>query len=191
MKKYDPRKTDFEKPSVMFVIEDTLKGLFGNRLYNSYFQSQGGFEGHERVLDFGCGSGVSTKLIARQLTQGGMVTGLDTSSYFIKKAQKRLKRYTTAQTLQGDIQEIKIPESSFDLISIIHVIHDIVEEKRQSMVKALARVLKPEGKLWILEPIKESHGIPVDEIRSLMVNAGLRELKATIKKSSYRGIYQK
>jgi ubiquinone/menaquinone biosynthesis C-methylase UbiE len=191
MKKYDPRKTDFEKPSVMFVIEDTLKGLFGNRLYNSYFQSQGGFEGNERVLDFGCGSGVSTKLIARQLTQGGMVTGLDTSSYFIKKAQKRLKRYTTAQTLQGDIQEIKIPESSFDLISIIHVIHDIVEEKRQSMVKALARVLKPEGKLWILEPIKESHGIPVDEIRGLMGNAGLRELKATIKKSSYRGIYQK
>ncbi len=191
MKKYNPRKTDFEKPSVMFIIEDALKGLFGNPLYNSYYQSQGGFEGHERVLDFGCGSGVSTKLIARQLTQGGMVTGLDTSSYFIKKAQKRLKRYTTAQTLQGDIREIKIPESSFDLISIIHVIHDIVEEKRQSMVKALARVLKPEGKLWILEPIKDTHGIPVDEIRSLMGNAGLRELKANIKKSSYRGIYQK
>ena len=109
----------------------------------------------------------------------------------MKKAKKRLKRYTNAQTLQDAIQEIKIPESSFDLISIIHVIHDIVEEKRQSIVKALARVLKPKGKLLILEPIKERHGILVDEIRGLMGNAGLREIKANIKKSSYWGIYQK
>jgi len=192
MKQFDPSIFDFDNPSALFRFEDWLKGLIGGRLYyDPYFETRGGFRGDEEVLDFGCGGGVSTRCIAAKLNQGGGVTGVDISSYFTVKAQKRLAGYSNARVLRGEIMDLALPQQSFDLISIIHVIHDIAKEKRAETVRALAGVLKSLGRLWIWEPTRESHGMPAEEIRRLMVEAGLREASAETEGSSFRGIYEK
>ena len=91
----------------------------------------------------------------------------------------------------GNIRELDISDSSFDVVSIIHVIHDISPAERQDIVEALSRKLKVGGILFIKERIKESHGMPVDEIRTLLSNAGLKEVEYTENKSEYMGKYEK
>ncbi len=192
MKQFDPSVLDFDNPSRLFRLEDRLKALLGGPLlYDPYFSSQGGFQGHERVLDFGCGGGVTTRCIASRLTDGGKVTGVDVSSYFTDKARKRTKDFPNAEIYHGDIRELKLAETSFDLIAIVHVIHDIAGEKRPPTVQALARLIKPGGRLWIYEPTRQSHGMPVAEIRRLMKEAGLREVSARTGKNWFKGIFEK
>jgi ubiquinone/menaquinone biosynthesis C-methylase UbiE len=114
---------------------------------------------------------------------------VDVSKYWIDKARHRLRRYGNAKCLVGDIRELDIPESRFDVISIIHVIHDIAPTERQSVTDRLASLLDRNGKLFIREPIKESHGMPVSEIVTLLTNSGLSETQANVSKSEYRGIF--
>jgi ubiquinone/menaquinone biosynthesis C-methylase UbiE len=192
MKEFDPAVLDFENPSALFRFEDRLKGQIGGPLYyDPYFRSRGGFRGNEQVLDFGCGGGVSTRCIAASLNQGGGVTGVDISSYFTEKARKRLQGFANARVLRGEIGELDLPRRSFDLISIIHVLHDMVRDKRSSAVGTLEALLKPKGRLWIYEPTRPSHGMPAEEIRRLMREAGLREVSGEEQKNSYKGIFEK
>jgi ubiquinone/menaquinone biosynthesis C-methylase UbiE len=192
MKEFDPSGFDFNNPSALFRFEDRLKGLIGWPLYYApYFRSRGGFRGDEEVLDFGCGGGVSTRGIAAWLRRGGSVTGVEISSYFSKKARQRVDRYPNARILHGEISELDLSRQSFDLISIIHVIHDIPRARRSATVRALGALMKPNGRLWIWEPTRPSHGMPAEEVRSLMEEAGLREVSAVTEGNAFKGVFEK
>ena len=192
MKEFDPSGIDFNNPSALFRFEDRLKALIGGPLYYApYFRSRGGFRGDEQVLDFGCGGGVSTRSIAAALTRGGSVTGVDISSYFSERARKRVARYPSARILHGEITEVDLKSQSFDLISIIHVIHDIPRARRPATVRALGVLLKPQGRLWVWEPTRPSHGMPAGEIRDLMEKAGLREVSAEVEGNAFKGVFEK
>jgi ubiquinone/menaquinone biosynthesis C-methylase UbiE len=191
MKEYKYTQIDFEKPSKMFVFEDVLKNYLGGLiLYNKYYRTFG-LTGNEKVLDFGCGGGVGSKVLTKLLGETGSLTCVDLSGYWVKKAEKRLLNYPEVKVRQGDIREMDIPDSSFDVITMYHVMHDIVPGIRQETANRLATLLKSEGRLFIREPIKLSHGMPVEEIRSLFINAGLNEFQFTVDKSCYSGVYVK
>jgi len=84
----------------------------------------------------------------------------------------------------------RLPDHSFDVISIFHVIHDIGPEERQDIVTVLCQKLEREGTVFVREPIKKSHGMPTTEIRTLFANAGLREADYKESKSEYRGRFE-
>ena len=182
---------DFEHPSILFILEDKLKGLLGGPLlYNPYFKTFG-LKGNERVLDFGCGGGTGSRCLANLLDKDGHLTCIDVSRYWIVKARKRLGKYPNIECKAGDIRELDISDYSFDVISAIHVIHDIAPDERQDIVKTLSQKLKKGGLFFIREPIKKSHGMPVEEIRALFSDAGLNEIEHKETKSEYMGKYQK
>lgn len=185
------KKYDFEHPSMLFVLEDKLKGLLGGYLlYNPYFKTFG-LKGNEKILDFGCGGGAGSRCLAGILSKDGHLTCIDVSSYWISKAKKRLRKYSNVDCKSGDIRELDIMDSSFDVISTIHVIHDIVPAERQNVVSSLSRKLKTNGLFFIREPTKESHGMPVEEIRTLFADAGLKEIEYSVNNSEYMGKYEK
>ncbi|MBN2073784.1 MAG: class I SAM-dependent methyltransferase [Actinobacteria bacterium] len=189
MEDYEYKKVDFNNPSFMFTIEDMLKNMIGVPLfYNPYFKTFG-LKGNENVLDFGCGGGSSSRALLKFLSRGGNLTAIDASDFWIKKARKRLEKYTNATFMAGDIRNLYIKDNLFDVISIIHVIHDISPEDRKDTVGAICRKLKQGGRIYIREPIKKSHGMPVDEIRALFNDCELREKDYIISKSEYRGIF--
>jgi len=51
--------------------------------------------------------------------------------------------------------------------------------------------LKAGRLFFIREPIKKSHGMPVEEIRTLLSCAGLNDLEHKETKSEYMGKYQR
>jgi ubiquinone/menaquinone biosynthesis C-methylase UbiE len=188
---YEFKERDFERPSVLFVLEDALKGLIGGPLlYYPYFKTFG-LKGNEKVLDFGCGGGAGSRCLLKFLDNRGHLTCVDTSNFWIDKARKRLNKYGNVECRTGDIRELDIPDSTFDVISIIHVIHDIPPAERQDAVKAISRKLKKGGTIFVREPTKESHGMPVKEILALFSEAGLKETERKEAKSEYTGRFQK
>lgn len=128
----------------------------------------------------------------RAVKQGrGHLTSIDTSQYWISRAGKRLQRYNNVDCLYGDIRQLNLPDSAFDVIPIIHVLHDIPPEERATITGELERTLKPGGKLFIREHIEESHGMPITEIQPLLSVAQLKETSSNITKTEYTGCYQK
>lgn len=185
------KQSDWENPSFLeAVIEDPLKALLGEALFYGPFVRRFGLTGDEWVLDFGCGGGVCARCIAKRLSPRGRVTGVDISGYWISKAQKRLERYPNAECVRGDVREIALPNQAYDVISIVHTLHDIHPAERQSTVDALAAKLKPGGGLYIYEPTRRTHGIAVDEIRQLLAHASLSEVAAEVRASAYVGEFR-
>jgi ubiquinone/menaquinone biosynthesis C-methylase UbiE len=190
MAEYTFKQPDFENPSFLFRLEDHLKGFLGRFFYKSFINSFA-LRGTEHVLDFGCGGGVESQFVLKHLEEGGRVTCVDLSDYWIQRAKMRLRKYPNAVCIQGDIRKLDIPKKSFDVIFTIHVIHDILPEERQSTVDVLALKLKPGCPFYVWEPTKISHGMPAKEIKELFSNAGLEEQACEETKSSYRGKFVK
>ena len=187
----DFKQYDFDHPSTLFILEDRLKNLLGGPfLYNRYFKKFA-LKGNERVLDFGCGGGTGSRCLANLLDKGGHLTCIDASRYWMARARKRLDKYSNVECKLGDIRELDVPDSSFDIISIFYVIHDITPAERQDIVRALSQKLKEGGAFFIREPVKQPHGMLPEEIRALLSDAGLSEIEHKETKAEYTGKYQK
>ena len=185
------KEFDFDNPSLGFRIEDKLKWFLGGPLLYDPFIKTFGLKGNETIMDFGCGGGAGSKVVLKYLNRYGHLTCLDTSKYWLEVTERRLKKYPNVDFKMGDVRELDIKNSSYDIIFTVYVIHDIDPAKWQNTIKALADKLKPGGKLFIVEPIGNSHGMPIAEIRRLFKNAGLKEMKNKINRSRYIGEFQK
>lgn len=182
----------FNNPSLLYRIEDELlNNRLGSFIYKNYIDSLG-LKGDERVLDFGSGSGAGSKHLARLLSNGGgKLTCVDTSEFLTQKAKTRMKRFNNVDYKVGMLQELSIPTASHDIIYIHYVLHDVEVEFRHGILHELHRIMKDNGKLFIAEPHKRNHGMPVIEIGDLMRTAGFKEFAFSDTKTVYKGTYVK
>lgn len=165
---------DFEKPGLLFrfclaVIHPLITGP---RLYSPFVEGLE-LEGNERILEFGCGNGVFMTYLADSLNKRGSAIGVDTSSWMVEKARARLRDRKNVEILRGDVRTMDLEPGSFGLVTFIHVLHDIKPEERQGTVNALSILIAEGGRLCMMEPVSKSHGMPLEEIRSIMTSAGL------------------
>lgn len=156
-------------------------------IYRNYIDNLG-LKGDENVLEFGSGSGAGSRHLAEHLQKGnGRLTCVDTSESWMKLARKRLENFRNIDFLHGEIWDMNLAPSFFDAIVIHFVLHDMRENDREKAINTLVQVLKPAGRIFIREPIKEEHGIREDEIRRLMTAGGLREIQFVELQISYIG----
>jgi SAM-dependent methyltransferase len=73
----------------------------------------------ERVLDIGCGTGVTTEPYARAVGPSGHVTGVDISGPMLEAARQRLagRGIANVELLLADAQVHAFPPASFDLVT--------------------------------------------------------------------------
>lgn len=105
-----------------------------------------------RVLDAACGTGDFSIAIARKAESGSRVTGVDLSEKMLAVMQEKLSKeglQDRIRTFKGNCEELPFPEDSFDRVTIAFGIRNV--EKREVALKEFLRVLKPGGKLVILE----------------------------------------
>ena len=184
------KQVDINNPSFLFRLDDKLKYFFGGRYFKSFVNSFA-LKGNEHVLDFGSGGGIGARFVLKHLRENGHITCVDRSSYWINKARKRLKKFSNVTFVLGDISKLNISNNAFDVVYARYVIHDITPDERQNIINALASKLKSGGSLYIWEPTKISHGMPIEEIRELLSRSGLQELSQETTKSSYKGKFLK
>jgi len=174
--------------------------FFWFRLLRGYYQKlveSLGLNGDEKVLDFGCGPGAASKFIALTLEKGqGELTCLDISEKWIKRAKRKLNRFSNVKFYAVDIREWHERDEYYDTVFIHFMLHDIPQSERPEIIKALAQKMKAGATLIIREPTKECHGMSPEEIRSFMSQNGLTETASkTTKKlligTSYNGFFKK
>jgi ubiquinone/menaquinone biosynthesis C-methylase UbiE len=105
-----------------------------------------GLRGGERLLDAGCGTGLTALRIAAQ-HPGCAVHGIDVSLKMIEAAQRDAERQNLAVNLRvGTITDLPYPDAFFDVVITNIMYHHLdLAEKRQAVAET-ARVLKPGGR---------------------------------------------
>jgi tRNA (cmo5U34)-methyltransferase len=122
--------------------------------------------GAASLLDVGCGAGnYSLKIL--ELLPNLDVTLIDLSRPMLDRAVERVSRATSGKVtaLQGDIRELNIGDSQFDLICAAAVLHHLREDSEwQGVFRKLHASLKTGGSLWISDLIEHSDA----RVQSLM-----------------------
>lgn len=128
------------------------------------------------VVDFGCGPGYYTIELAKKAKK---VVAVDLSSEMLKKAQRKAENagLKNIEFLQSDGKSLQLEESSVNMILLVTVYHEVGES--EVVLKEFGRVLKPEGKLVIVEIIKKGIflGAPVQNPDKLKVEIEAVNLK--------------
>lgn len=97
------------------------------------------------ILDAGCGSGYSTKLIGSRYNPREL-TAFDIMPEQIELAKKRYKK---ARFFVGDVTEIDSPSDKYDAVFVFGILHHIPEWRKA--LREIYRVLMPKGVLLIEE----------------------------------------
>ena len=97
-----------------------------------------------RILDAGCGTGVSTDYLAH-LNPGAEILAVDISSGTLEVARERLRRSGAHEQAQVRIENLSLleleGEGPFDYINSVGVLHHLREP--EAGLRALAKLLKP------------------------------------------------
>jgi len=97
----------------------------------------------DRVLDACCGTG---DLAVEAERRGGRVVGLDFSPKMLERARKKSG---AVEWIQGDALALPFPDGDFDAVTVGFGVRNLAD--LESGLKELARVLRPGGKLAVLE----------------------------------------
>lgn len=104
------------------------------------------------VLDLATGSGDVAFKLRDCLGEGVAITGLDFCEPMLDEARQKKKRsaaYSTIEFQLGDCMQLALPEASVDAVTIAFGVRNF--EDRERGLKEILRVLKPGGRLFILE----------------------------------------
>ncbi len=179
---------NFKKPSKLFSwFYSLFCPIYGKSYYKELLKSLK-LSGSESILDFGSGAGVLAKKIIKELSNGGKLTCLDLSEAFLNRVRRKLRKYSNADLIWGDIRELSIPPNSFDRITISWVIHHLPKEELQDILQSIVNTLKPDGKIYVIEFLSPPHGIPEAELFKLFDGTGLSESVVFRKKMT--GIFE-
>ena len=144
------------------------------------------------ILDMGCGAGDYALQAARLTGPLGQVTAVDHWPPIVDalKAAAKAAGMSQIQCLTADITKPPLPvkQNSMDLCMAFTVLHIFgAENSRKSLFFEAARVLKPKGRLAVMECKKEerSFGPPIHmrlspkEIEAVAVGCGFRKIGYT------------
>lgn len=162
--KYGERGEDVFRDS----FDKALSGI-GARICNTP-----NAEGKKIIVDFGCGTGTSTRRLARNFPQVDQLIGIDLSPYFVDVGNNLLRLapntidengsgWITSITpderielKQEDMSSTSLPSNSVSVVNLSLVIHELPTSVAKQVVVEAHRILQPGGQLWISEMDFES-----------------------------------
>jgi ubiquinone/menaquinone biosynthesis C-methylase UbiE len=106
-----------------------------------------------RLLDIGCGTGRFLDFV-KQTWPRLRIIGLDMSDAYIRHAKRHLRRSSRISFIVGKAEAIPLPDSSQDAVTSLYLFHELPPKVRRCTLRECARVLKPGGRLIVLDSLQ-------------------------------------
>jgi ubiquinone/menaquinone biosynthesis C-methylase UbiE len=106
----------------------------------------------ERVLEVAVGTGTTFKKLREQVSDNGVAVGLDLAPRMLAATRRRVPR---ANLVQADARSLPFATSSFDLLWSSYFLDLIPTEELAGVLKEFHRVLRPTGRLLLVDFSKE------------------------------------
>jgi demethylmenaquinone methyltransferase / 2-methoxy-6-polyprenyl-1,4-benzoquinol methylase len=104
----------------------------------------------QRILDVATGTGLVAFGLARH---GATVTGLDQSEHMLSGARRHLSKHPDLADritfIEGEAEHLPFPDQTFDALTFTYLLRYV--DDRAATMRELARVLKPGGKIGMIE----------------------------------------
>jgi ubiquinone/menaquinone biosynthesis C-methylase UbiE len=104
------------------------------------------------VLDLGCGPGYFIEELARLVGEEGSVIAADLQPKMLEKMKMKISGTNLEKRIEAHLcQEDRIGISQkVDFVLAFWMIHEVPDQRR--MFEELKSILKPGGRIWIIEP---------------------------------------
>lgn len=136
---------------------DYTLGLLGRKYVKTALDCLAVAEG-EAVLEIGFGTGHCLKWIAELVGPAGKVCGIDISPAMIQNTRKRLEKGGSVNRVElccGDATFLPFRESAFDAVFMSFALEVLDTPEIPRVLSQIKKVLKPDGRLGIIDMSKE------------------------------------
>jgi ubiquinone/menaquinone biosynthesis C-methylase UbiE len=127
------------------------------------------------VADLGCGVGLLTLEMARQVGAGGVVHAVDIQAPMLAEVARRAAAAALDARLRlhhAGLHELPLPDASLDAATLVAVLGEA--PARELALYEVQRVLKPGGRLVVSEELPDPAYLPAPLVRRWAQAAGLR-----------------
>jgi len=144
------------------------------------------------VLEIGCATGTLSLAAKRQAGPTGSVFGIDIIPGMIEVSRNKAAQAKLDVTFQlGNIEDIPFPNEYFDVVMCSFMIFHMSEKVRNKGIKEIYRVLKPQGKLLVLDlalPTQPASRRILKLLLGFMLKHDLKELQPQMESSGFSQI---
>jgi ubiquinone/menaquinone biosynthesis C-methylase UbiE len=117
-----------------------------------------GLVGGLAIADIGCGEGALDRGLA---ARGATVTGYDP---FIAGGDRQREGAGSWRLVKAPADAIPVPDATFDLVLFVFSLHHVPRAKLEGAMAEARRILKPDGRLYVAEPLAEGPNQYVTEL---------------------------
>jgi SAM-dependent methyltransferase len=149
---YPAGRYDFEETSAL--MSDIVPALLAGRSLDW------------RALDVACGTG---KIAVAMAQAGGTITALDAAEGMLQQCAARARNKGVLDNVilvHASADKLPFPDDSFDIVFSFRFLHLFPLESYQSLVREMARVVKPGGYL-VVEMKNRWYGGVLNQLRNL------------------------
>jgi ubiquinone/menaquinone biosynthesis C-methylase UbiE len=144
------------------------------------------------VLEVGCGTGTLTLAAKRRTGPSGKVFGIDVIPGMIELSQRKAAQANEDVTFQlGSIDDIPFSANQFDVVMCSFMIFHMSENTRRKGIAEIYRVLKPKGRLLVLDlalPTQPLSRTIAQMLLGGMLQHDLRELLPLMEASGFSDV---
>jgi ubiquinone/menaquinone biosynthesis C-methylase UbiE len=106
-----------------------------------------------KVIDIGCGTGRFIDAI-KQVWPKLPVLGIDMSEAYLRHATRYLRRWSRVNLTAAKAESLPVTDESQDALTSIFLFHELPPSVRRAVLRECARVLKPGGRLVLVDSLQ-------------------------------------